>query len=111
MTRPIIPRWALGAGILAATLLLGGCSDLARYLDPYQKPYTWQPTGASSANLAAQLANPHDLVIGRGSTDVDTPASTLAVERVWQDHTKPLASPASTSGGTTSSGSGTGGGS
>jgi type IV pilus biogenesis protein CpaD/CtpE len=85
---------------------MAGCSG-ANYLDPYQKPYTWHPSGAPAANLAAQLANPHDLVSGRGSAEGDTKDSTLAIERVWQDRPKQIGEGGS-SGGTGASGAGAG---
>lgn len=81
-------RWALLGG--AAALALGGCGNSADYLDPYKKPYAWHPTGAPTANLAAQLVNPRDLAVGRGATEGDAKESTLAIEHVWQDHPKPL---------------------
>jgi type IV pilus biogenesis protein CpaD/CtpE len=78
-------------GGLAATLIaLCGCDAKDNYLDPYQKPYAWYPTGAPTANLAAQVANPHDLAVGRGTADGDAKQTGLAIERVWQDHPKPI---------------------
>lgn len=85
--------------MLASILLLTGCGNLASYLDPYQKPYTWRPTDAPTANLAAQLVNPRDLVSGRGSAEGDSKESEQAIERVWQDRPKPIATSSGTSGG------------
>ncbi len=51
--------WLIGA------LLVAGCNtyDLT---DPYQRPGTYNPTGANDANLRVMVANPHDLVEGTG---------------------------------------------
>ncbi len=43
--------------------------------DTYSRPYTWHPTHANDANIAAEVADPSDLVIGRGSGSV--PASAV----------------------------------
>ncbi|MDE2006812.1 MAG: hypothetical protein KGI51_09620 [Rhodospirillales bacterium] len=55
--------------LIASTALLSACG---RY-DTYNRPYVWHPTHANTANLAAQVANPQDLVVGRG--DIETDAS------------------------------------
>lgn len=87
----LLPR-GLRYGALAASLIaLAGCAG-QNYLDPYQKPYTWHPTGAPAANIAAQVVDPHDLVAGRGSTREDTQESTVAVQHIWTDTPKPLIS-------------------
>ena len=41
---------------------IAGCAET----DPYQRTGSWQPTGANAINLAAMVANPADLVRGRG---------------------------------------------
>ena len=38
--------------------------------DTYSRPYTWHPTHANDANIAAEVADPSDLVVGRGSDSV-----------------------------------------
>lgn len=43
--------------------------------DTYSRPYTWHPIHANAANLAAEVADPRDLVIGRGGGG--TPAATI----------------------------------
>ena len=48
----------------------GAVSGCAR-LDTYNRPYTWHPTGANVADIAAQVANPSDLIVGRGSGRTD----------------------------------------
>ncbi len=63
MYRVLPPLVLLIAGVGA----LSGCSQL----DSYNRPYTWHPTGANAANIAAQVANPDDLIVGRGSDRTD----------------------------------------
>ena len=60
MTRLIPPLLLLVIG----GSLVSGCSRL----DSYNRPYTWHPTGANTANIAAQVAYPQDLVVGEGSS-------------------------------------------
>ena len=89
---------------------LGGCSP--SYLDPYQKPYVWVPSGAPAANIAAQLVDPHDLVLGRSASEGDGRESAQAIDRVEQDKPKQLISQDMDTGSTAgSSGSGSGSGS
>ena len=38
--------------------------------DTYSRPYTWHPTHANQANIAAEVVDPSDLVVGRGSDSV-----------------------------------------
>lgn len=66
--------------LLATLLLLSGCADR----DPYRRTDVWQPTGANAANLAAMVANPHDLAVGHGSSRNLSKAQAAAVDRVWQ---------------------------
>lgn len=95
MTRVAIP-------LIAALALLAGCANR----DPYERLDVWRPTGANSANLAAMVANPHDLIRGHGTDRQLTKAQELAVDRVWQDQPKGLGGTAATS---SSSGGGSGG--
>lgn len=66
--------------ILFGTLLLAGCNQI----DPYQRSGTWKPAGVNDANIAAQAANPGDLVQGHGMTDGNRRVATGAVTRIWQ---------------------------
>ena len=83
------------AALIGAVLLLAGCEDL----DPYHRPYVWYPTGASEANIAAQVANPYDMVRGRGVTRADGDLAAAAVDRARQDKVKPLLNPGAGGGG------------
>ena len=38
--------------------------------DTSSRPYTWHPTHANQANIAAEVVDPSDLVVGRGSDSV-----------------------------------------
>jgi hypothetical protein len=84
----LLPRGLLGGGLTIALIALAGCGANSDYLDPYKKPYTWHPTGAAAANLAAQVVDPHDLVAGRGTTVEDTQQSTVAIQHIWADTPK-----------------------
>lgn len=100
---------SLAGAVLVASL--GGCGPGNNYLDPYEKPYTWHPTAAPEANLAAQLVNPHDLISGRGGPAGDGKQADMSVERIWQDRPKPnIDATTSSSGGGSGGGSGTSGG-
>lgn len=71
---------------LLALLLLAGCAST----DPYQRAGMWQPTGANSRNLAAMVANPYDLIRGRGERGTSGPEGTTPVTRLWAGRTTPL---------------------
>ena len=51
--------------------------------DPYYRTDVWQPNGANAANIAAMVADPHDLIRGRGDSRVLAKAPEQAVEKVW----------------------------
>jgi type IV pilus biogenesis protein CpaD/CtpE len=51
-------------GLLALLAMLGGCAST----DPLLNPNDWTPSGVNEANIAAQVANPHDLIHGRAAT-------------------------------------------
>jgi hypothetical protein len=94
--------------LFGATIILGllaGCNEI----DPYRRPYTWSPTGASAGNIAAMVANPNDLIRGHGVQRSDGKESVTAVERIWTDKPKPLLDPAGGQGGQGGSGGGGGG--
>ena len=67
-------------------LLLAGCANL----DPYRRADVWSPTGGNAGNIAAMAADPHDLIVGRSENGKDAYEAVGAVDRVWQDKTKPL---------------------
>ncbi|MFW7266939.1 hypothetical protein ACMAUO_03090 [Gluconacetobacter sp. Hr-1-5] len=91
------------SGVLCCLLgLLVGCSSL----EPYRKPYAWHPAGANQANLAAMVADPHDLARGQSGQETDAQAPVLAIERVREDKPKRLPSTSGIFGGAMGSGSG-----
>ena len=90
--------------ILALPLLCLGCAQT----DPYLRPDLWAPDGAPQADLAAQVADPHDLIAGHGAA---APAQygPQGVQRIWADHPKALLTTTdATTGSGSSSGSGSG---
>lgn len=89
--------------LLCVTAAIGGCMDR----DPYRRTDVWRPTGANAANIAAMVADPNDLIRGRGTTRTDTKAPMMAIDRVVTDRPKPLVP----IGDQTGSGGGSGGGS
>ncbi len=103
--------WLLSGGLAISVIALSGCDDAVKYLDPYQKPYAWHPTGAPTANLAAQLVNPHDLALGRGTTEGDAKEASVAIDHIWQNKPESLlvtngGSGSGASGGASGSGAG-----
>ena len=74
------------AALCCAIAMLGGCMDR----DPYRRTDVWRPTGANAANIAAQVADPRDLIRGQGSPRLDTAASTLAIDRLRTDNPRSI---------------------
>ncbi len=101
-------RTILRCALLAAVLSIAACQEM----DPYARNDMWQPTGANAGNIAAMVANPYDLIRGRGSDRTDSNEPVLAIHRVNTDHPKALLDPGGDSGSSTGSsgGGGSGGG-
>lgn len=78
----------LACVLLPTGLLVAGC-DLT---DPEKREGLWHPTGSPGRNLAMQVANPADLLIGRGMRGSDGQMAAAAIERMRADKTKPLPS-------------------
>ena len=55
---------------------LSGC-----VLDPFQRPGTWSETGASNENLAAQVADPSDLISGKSNPYSNGVAAAAGVDK------------------------------
>jgi hypothetical protein len=99
-----ILHFAFFAGLLA----LGGCDSR----DPYLRTDVWKPTGSNSGNIAAMVADPHDLISGHGTPIENSNEPALAVGHIWLDQPKPLTmGPSGSSGSSTPSGGASGGGS
>lgn len=93
------------APLLAA---LGGCTGYDwTHAD---RPGTWQPTGANTANLHAMVADPAHLERGVGSSTDRGAAGTLAVTRLLEDRRRALPVTRTTSGALGASGGGASGG-
>lgn len=91
----------LNLACIASLLALAGCDSR----DPYLRTDVWQPTGANAGNIAAMVANPHDLISGRGTPVQNSNEATLAVGHVRSDQPKPL-TPSGGSGGGSPPGAG-----
>ena len=82
MRRVVVP--AVAALLLAA---LQGCAAT----DPLLDQTNWRPVGVNEMNIAAQVANPADLVHGReAAKGADGELASQAVLRLRTGHVKPL---------------------
>lgn len=89
---------------LPIILAASGCTMVE---NPMMRTGTWHPTGANADNLAAMVANPHDLIEGESASGTIGPQATLPVVRLRTDNVKPLPSNSINSmGGTTTSNTG-----
>jgi hypothetical protein len=79
-------RILLLCSMLLAAATLGGCD----FMDPYQRPGNWRPSGVNEANLRAMLVNPADLSAPAPSSGQDGALSTAAVQRLHDGKAKPL---------------------
>lgn len=77
----------LSLSILLAATALAGCGPA---FDPYQAEGRWRPSGANEANLRAMLAEPRDVVAGRGTAQADGHLAAGAVERLREDKVRAL---------------------
>ncbi len=93
------PTFATSVGLISLLLVLSGCDER----DPYRRTDVCQPTGASSGILAAQVANPLDLVHGHGAPGADAHGPTQALEHLWIGQPRAL-NPLGSSNGSASSG-------
>ncbi len=79
--------------LLLLLLLPAACAQT----DPFYRAGDWTPQGANARNLAAMLAEPSDMVRGRGDTGADSPLAIAAVTRLMNGKPKPLANATSQS--------------
>jgi hypothetical protein len=82
--RRLLPLGAIG--FMSVALL--GCDVASR--DAWNDPGTWQSTGANNVNLQSMIANPNDLVAGRGERGGSAIIAATAVNRVLTDKIKAL---------------------
>ncbi len=73
-------------GLLTAAAGLAGCAQV----DPVTTDLRWNATGVNDANLVVQVADPSDLVQGRGTPGADGELATAAVARLRHDQVKSL---------------------
>ena len=72
---------------LLCIISTGGCAST----DPVEgESGRWNPIGANNANLAAEIANPDDLLRGRGVETADGQMAAAAVARLRKGHVKSL---------------------
>ncbi|MDA8051439.1 MAG: hypothetical protein M0002_15800 [Rhodospirillales bacterium] len=71
--------------LLPALTLLLAASGCTMAGDPMMRAGTWHPTGVNAANLAAMVANPHDLVQGEDANGTPGPVAVLPVARLRAD--------------------------
>jgi hypothetical protein len=74
--------------LLLLLLLPAACSN--PQVDPFTRSGMWLPQGTNARNLAAMVANPDDLMEGRGSTGADSQLAINAVIRLMDGKVKPL---------------------
>lgn len=67
-------------GLMLASLPLAACSS---YRDSYDRTGTWHADGVNDMNIAAQVADPHDLVRGRDIPQANYRTSATAVADLW----------------------------
>ncbi len=68
-----------------ALMALAGCAAT----DPYERAGVWRPDGAVQGDMAAMVADPHDLVVGHGPSEA-VGYGGHAVQDLWADHPKAL---------------------
>jgi len=73
---------------LALTLLAAGCNSATT--DPFRRPDTWHIQHDNDANLQVMVADPHDLVRGKGETDSRGVAAAAPVHRLDTGQRTPL---------------------
>ena len=71
-----------------ALLGLAGCGVAAR--DSWEDPGSWRGAGVNDMNLQAMIANPNDLIAGRGDRGASGVLATTAVNRYLVDKVKTL---------------------
>ena len=92
-------------GVAIILGLLAGCADR----DPYRRTDVWYPSGVNAGNIAAMVANPNDLIRGRGVQTWGGKEAATSVDHIWTDKPKPLLDPSGGSSGGGSGGAGAGG--
>lgn len=81
---PVLPL------LVAMTATLAACANST---DSVERLNGIPFGGTTHANLAAMVANPNDLVVGRGQTKIDGTSAAAPIERVLTDRQKALLNP------------------
>ena len=71
-------RHAMFFAFCAILLTLSGCQGA---LDPFQRPGNWVATGAANEDIAQQVAEPSDLISGRGNPNTNGVAASAALDK------------------------------
>jgi hypothetical protein len=100
------PMTCRALGFAICLPALAGCMDR----EPYHRTDVWRPTGSNAANLAAMVADPHDLIAGRGAGRENVKPYAAALDRVWNDQQRSLTPSAGVTSGKSGDGGGGGGG-
>ncbi len=77
--------------LAAFGLVMTTCAGCA-FMDPYERVGMWRPRGSNEGNLAAMVADPHDLQVGKSSPTTDALLAAAAVDRLRHDKVKALPS-------------------
>ncbi|MGG5817308.1 hypothetical protein [Falsiroseomonas sp. HW251] len=99
-------RTRLIAGLMLVAPVLAGCT-VPPWSDPFDRPGTWQPTGANEANLRAMAQNPADLERGQGATTAQGATAFRPIDRFVRGQRAALPQ-VSSAGGAGSGGTGSG---
>jgi hypothetical protein len=75
-------------GCVIVALLVTSCAPDA--FDPYLRPGTWAPVGNNDENLHVMVANPRDLVAGKGESGSAGAEAAPPVARVLAGKRYPL---------------------
>jgi type IV pilus biogenesis protein CpaD/CtpE len=97
---------AMSAAAALSLLALAGCNQI----DPLTRPYLWHPSDVNAHNIAAQAANPADLVHGRESPRHQVNTDSDAADRLWSGKPLPLLTSGGSGGGSGAAAPSTGGG-
>ncbi len=80
---------------LMIVLAAAGCQNQP---EPFERQGTWSVTGVNDSNLKAMIADPHDLVAGRGETTTLSADAVPPVQRLRTGKRFPLSSESATTG-------------
>lgn len=100
------PARLILAGLVLAVLPLAGCGPTG---DTYDRVGSWHAEGVNDLNIAAQVADPRDLVRGRDIPQPNYRSSAAAVADLWSGKTAKAAASTAAAGGVGAGGAAAGG--